>query len=137
MLDLVEVRISRLFNPEYEKQLFQIPEVAGLSLPPEDMREFREEIDAARKSTLILYGKSPDERISQVLERLFSAYFTPERRALYRELLLDIALLLHGRGQTEYARLLVDYAVRLVGAAFSAREHPFLRFLVYREFFAQ
>jgi len=53
-----------------------------------------------------------------------------------RDALLDIALLLYTRDQKEFARILLDYANRLLDASLPAREHPFLNFLVYREFFA-
>ena len=136
VLDLLQVRISRVFNPEYEKRVFQLEEVARLSLPPEDMKEYREEITTARQSKLIVQGKRPEERVADVIERLYSTYFTQERRAYYREVLLDIALLLYQRDQVEFARLLLDYANRMLDSVLRAQEHPFLSFLVYREFFA-
>jgi len=137
VIDLLQVRLSRVFNPEYEKKIFQLGEVVRLSLPPEDMEEFRRNISLAQESRLIVDGKTPQERVEQEIDRLFSTYFTPQRRSLYRELLLDIALLLYHRGQEDHARILIDYANRLLNTAVPAREHPFLSFLVYKELFGQ
>ncbi|KPJ87732.1 MAG: hypothetical protein AMS17_07685 [Spirochaetes bacterium DG_61] len=137
MLNLLQVRISRVFNPEYEKKVFQLNEVARLSLPQEEMKEYREEITAARRSKLIVQGRSPEERVTDVIERFYSTYFTQERRAYYREVLLDIALLFYQRDQEEFARILLDYANRLLDITLPAREHPFLSYLVYREFLAR
>ncbi len=133
VLDLVPVRISRVLNPEYEKKVFGLKEIARLSLSKEEMREYREEIEAAKKSKLIVHGRSPDERVADILEKVYSTYFTPEKKAHYREVLLDIALFFYNRDSEEYSRLLVEYANRLLNATTPAKEHPFLSFLVYKE----
>jgi hypothetical protein len=137
VLNLVPVRLSRVFSPEYEKELFSIKEIARLSLPQEGIREYSEEIEAAKKSKLIVHGRNPDERVADIIERVYSTYFTPEKRAYYREVLLDIALYFYYRGSEENSRLLVEYANRLLDVTAPAQEHPFLSFLVYKEFMAR
>lgn len=134
VLDLVPARISRVLHPEEEKNLFKMREVAALSLPEEDMKEYKEEILVAKKSKLILDGKNPGERVKDVIERVYTSYFTIEKKRFYRELLLDLALYYYGREMEAFTRILIDYADRLMNTQLHLREHPFFNFLVYKEF---
>jgi hypothetical protein len=135
VLDLVPARISRVLHPDEEKNLFKMREVAALSLPEEDMKEYKEEIEGAKKSKLILSGKNPEERVKDIIERLYTSYFTIEKKRFYRELLLDLALYYHEREMEVFTRILIDYADRLMNTRLHLREHPFFSFLVYKEFF--
>ncbi len=137
MLDLIPSQLTRLVKPDEEKALFQQKEIVSLSLPPEDMREFKEEIERAKRSTLILQGKSPQERVNDVIEKVFTFYFTPEKRALYSEAILDLALYFFKTERESFARLLVDYAGNLNTPSSNLQRNPFVNFLLYKEFFME
>lgn len=134
VLDLVPVRLSHIYNPDDEKNLFKMREVAGLSLPKGDMKEFKAEIEDAKKSKLILQGRSPEQRVMDIIDKVYISYFTPVKKAFYREILLDVALYFYYGKLEGYSRILIDYANRLLNVHLSAKEHPFLSFLVYKEF---
>jgi len=137
VLEKIPAQLTRLVQPDEEKALFQQKEIVSLFLPPEDMREFKEEIEKAKRSTLILQGKSPQERVNDVIENVFTFYFTPDKRALYSEAILDLAFYFIKTGRESFARLLVDYAGQLHTPASDLRRNPFVTFLLYKEFFME
>lgn len=137
VLDLIPSQLARLVKPDEEKILFQQKEIVSLSLPPEDMIEFKEEMEHAKRSTLILQGKSPQERVKDAIEKVFKVYFTRHRRALYSEALLDLALFFFRTERESLARLLVDYAGHLNAPSSNLQQNPFVNFLIYKEFFME
>lgn len=134
VLDLVPVKISRIINPEEEKNIFKMREVGGLTLHGEEVEDFKREIETARNSKLILMGRNPEERVKDIISRVYSSYFTPDRRAFYSEILLDTALYFFHRKSADYSRILINWSNRLMNVNQSAKEHPFLNYLVYKEF---
>lgn len=132
--ELLPANIKRLLNPEEEKRLFERGEILRLSLPEWETEEYKDEIEEAKKSILILDNRDPRERVNDIIERFYNSYFTAENLALYREMLLDIALFFYQRKAIDQARLLFDYANRLTYTNPDIKQHPFLRFLVYKEF---
>lgn len=134
VLDLVPVKISRIITPEEEKDIFKMREVGGLSLFGREVEGFKREIETARNSKLILMGRTPEERVGDIISRIYYSYFIPARRAFYSEMLLDIALYFFHRKSADYSRILIDWSNRLKNVNQSAKEHPFLNYLVYKEF---
>jgi len=132
VISLVPVSISRILSPDEEKKIFTMREVGALMLPEEDERELKAKIEEAGRSKLIIGNKTPEERTEETLDHFYSTYFTPQKLAFYRGLLLDVALSCYYRKLTRYARILVEYANRLVSPRLVPRDHPFLNFLVYR-----
>jgi hypothetical protein len=129
--------LSRVIDPEVEKQLFFREEVGRLNLPEEDVASYREQIRQARTSRLIIGNRTPEQQTQAVVERFYRAYFTPGRLEHLRDLLMDLALYFHRRGEPSCTGPLLEYAegLRRVQAALSpeaASRHPFLQFLVYR-----
>lgn len=137
VLELIPTQVARIHAPSEETKTLGMREVARLSLFQEDTKEYKSAIEDAQQSRLILENKSPQERIEDIVERFFSTYFTPEKKALYREMLLDVALFYSSQGLQDHARILVDYAQALMASYLDPRKHPFLRFLVYKEFFGE
>jgi hypothetical protein len=136
-LENIPAQLSRLVKPDEEKTLFQQKEIVSLSLPSGEMREFKEEIARAKGSTLILQGKSPQERVKDIIEKLFTFYFTPAKRAMYSEAFLDIALYFFNTDRESLARLLVDYAKHLGTPSSKLQQNPVVNFLIYKEFFME
>jgi len=136
-LERIPAQLSRLVKPDEEKTLFQQKEILSLSLPAGEMREFKEEIARAKASTLILQGKSPQERVKDVVEKVFTFYFTPAKRAIYSEAFLDLALYFFNTERESLARLLVDYAKHLGTTSAKLQQNPVINFLIYKEFFVE
>ncbi len=134
VLDLVPVKISYIITPKEEKDIFKMREVGGLSLFGREVEGFKREIETARNSKLILMGRTPEERVGDIISRIYYSYFIPARRAFYSEMLLDIALYFFHRKSADYSRILIDWSNRLKNVNQSAKEHPFLNYLVYKEF---
>jgi hypothetical protein len=126
--------LSRILQPDEERRLFAMPEIARISLFGDDVPRFKELVERAKKSRLIVGNRSPDERVSDVLESFQASHFNPERRAVYGRMLLDIALSLHARGSREEAKTLVEYGKSLLIPGKSLKDHPMVRYLVYKEF---
>ena len=126
--------LSRILQPDKERRLFAMPEIARLSLFGDDVPRFKELVGQAKKSRLIVGNRSPEERVSDVLESFQASHFNPERRAVYGRMLLDIALSLHARGSREEAKTLVEYGKSLLIPGKSLKDHPMVRYLVYKEF---
>jgi len=61
VLDLVSATTSRIATPTEEKRLFSEKELARIMLPEDDVREYREKIEEAMKSRLILGNKNPQQ----------------------------------------------------------------------------
>jgi hypothetical protein len=72
--------------------------------------------------------------VKDIIERIYTSYFTLEKKRIYRELLLDLALYYYEREMEVFTRILIDYADRLMNTQLNLREHPFFSFLVYKEF---
>jgi hypothetical protein len=133
-LDMVGVRLSHIVNPEDEKAVFKRPEIARLSIPKEDVEKYRSDIEAARSSKLIVGGKTPEERMRDSVSRVYTAYFTQEKRAVYGEMLLDLALYFYYQDFPQYSRILIGYAQSLITAKMRLSEHPILSFLMNKAF---
>ncbi|HEB31374.1 MAG TPA: hypothetical protein ENI15_10945 [Spirochaetes bacterium] len=134
VFDFVPVSVSRIVNPEDERNLFKMWEIGGLVLPENEIEVFKGEIEAAKQSRLIVMGKSPEERVKAAITKVYSVYFTAERRAVYRDMLLDIGLYFYYNGHAEYSRILIGWADRLLNINLKAADHPFLSYLVYKAF---
>ncbi|MFW6181194.1 MAG: hypothetical protein ACOC8N_05545 [Spirochaetota bacterium] len=129
--------LSRVIDPELEKQLFFREEVGWLELPDEEVSGYREQVRQARSSRLIIGNLTPEQRVEAVEERFYRAYFTPRRLEHLCVQLMDLALYFHRRGEPSFTGLLLEYAegLRRVQASLSpdaASGHPFLQYLVYR-----
>jgi hypothetical protein len=133
-LALAGAQMSRILHPEEERKLFGLHEVARLSLVGGEVQACRERVREARQSRLIVGNRSPEERVSAVIDHFVTSHFTPERRRVYAALLFDIALYFAGAGMRDEARALVGYGRDLHSAGPSLGEHPIVRFLVYKEF---
>ncbi len=136
-LEKIPAQLSRLVKPDEEKTLFQQKEIVSLSLPSGEMKECKEEIARAKASTLILQGKSPQERVKDVVEKIFTFYFTPEKRAMYSEAFLDLSLYFFDTDRESLAGLLVDYAKHLGTPSSKLQQNPVVNFLIYKEFFVE
>jgi hypothetical protein len=134
VFDLVGASVTRIVNPDEERALFKLGEIGGLALPEDDIAMFKSEIEAARQSRLIVMGKSPEERVKDAVTKFYSYYFTAERRAIYRDMLLDIGLYFYYLGHSEYSRILISWAEMLLYVNMRAADHPFLSYLVYKAF---
>jgi hypothetical protein len=134
VFDLVPASVSRIVNPEEERNLFKLGEIGGLSLPEGDIADFKSEIETAKKSRLIVMGKSPEERVRDAITKFYSLYFKAERKSIYRDMLLDVGLYFYYQGHSEYSRILIGWAERLLNVNMKAADHPFLSYLVYKAF---
>jgi hypothetical protein len=134
VLALLGSRVSRILHPDEERKLFGMSEVARLALVGEEVPRYRERVLEARKSRLIVGNRSPEERTADVIDGFVSVHFTPSRREIYCALLFDLALFYARAGMQEEARVLVDYGRGLRTAGPSLKDHPVVRFLVYKEF---
>jgi hypothetical protein len=103
-----------------------------MALPEEETSAFREEVARARESRLVVQGRTPEERIRDVMQRFYRNYFTRERLADLSLRLLDTALSFHYRGMQEHAKLLVDYAQGLSSPNLVPEKHPLLGYLTYK-----
>ena len=126
--------VSRILHPDEERKLFGLEEVARLALVGDEVPLYRERVREARESRLIVGNRNPEERISDVLDVFVAAHFTAARREIYSTMLFDIALYLAGSGRGDEAKALVDYGRGLNAAGPSLKDHPVVRFLVYKEF---
>jgi hypothetical protein len=131
---LVASQVNRILKPDEESELFSMTEIARLTFLGEEVPRYKEQIDAAKKSRLIVANRSPDERIRDIVESFIATHFPPARRAIYSRILFDIAFYFFRRGQREEARILVEYGKRLANAGPSLKDHPLVRYLVYKEF---
>jgi hypothetical protein len=129
-------RLSRIVNPDEERKLFTLPEIGGMTLPEEEVGEFRRQVADARESRLVLRNMTPEERVQEILSRFYRLYFIRERLEDLSTRLLDTALALHRRGMHHYTKLLVDYADSLLQPGPAMERHPLLNFLVYKTFLA-
>ncbi len=137
VLELISKNISHILTPTEEKELFKMRELMRISLPKDKVEEYKKEIESAKKSRLILGNRSPQERAMDIIDKFCFTYFTKEKRDIYREILLDIALYYYYRELQEYSRILIDYANRLIDMNIDIREHPLIQFLVYKEFLVE
>jgi hypothetical protein len=141
VLDRTRGQFNRIVSAESERALFSRPEIARLSLPDEATAEYREQIESARSSRLIVANMSPQERVKSIIDRFHRTYFTPRKLEYIRNLLLDLALYFVNQGEREPADVLIRYAegLRAAGTAGASAlsKHPFLQFLVYRAFMNQ
>jgi hypothetical protein len=133
-LPLAGARVSRILHPEEERKLFGLREVARLALFGEEAQAYRERVREARQSRLIVGNRSPEERVSAVIDHFVASHFTPERRRVYATLLFDLALYFADAGMRDEARVLVGYGNDLLSAGPGLGEHPVVRFLVYKGF---
>ncbi len=79
-------------------------------------------------------NRNPEERISDVIDGFVSVHFTAARREIYATMLFDLAYYFARTGRRDEAKVLVDYGRGLRTAGPSLKEHPVVRFLVYKEF---
>jgi hypothetical protein len=128
----VESHLNRIRKPAEERELFSHEEIGGMTLPEEDIIRFREEIVKARESRLVVQGRTPEERIRDVMQRFYSNYFTHERLEDLSLRLLDTALAFHYRGMKEYTKMLTDYAEGLLSPNLVPEKHPLLGYLTYK-----
>lgn len=131
VLSLVRSRVSRIHSPDEEMRFLNTPEVGIMMLPDEDVRDYRESIEEARKSRLVIGNMSPEERVRDVVERFYVSYFTPERLFFFRERLFDIALAYYQRDLEDQAHLIVSFSLRLTEPGESLKAHPLIQYLVY------
>jgi hypothetical protein len=128
----VRSRLNRIRKPAEERELFSLEEIGGMALPQEDIAVFRDQIEKARESRLVVQGMTPEERVHSVMQRFYRSYFTPERLEDLSLRLLDTALSFQCRGMKEYALLLIEYAERLLSPNLTAEKHPLLGYLTYK-----
>jgi hypothetical protein len=133
-LGLVPATLSRIATPTEEKRLFSEKEIGRLVLPEDEVHEYSEQIEEAMKSRLIIGNRNPQQRVEQIIDRFCTVYFTEEKRRALREMLLDIALFFHHKGESEYTRILVDYGEGLLRKVVDIKSHPVVQFLTYRAF---
>lgn len=129
---LAGARLTRIVKPAGDRELFSHVEVGGMTLPEEDIGMFREEMERARESRLVIQGRTPEERVREVMQRFYRNYFTAERLADLSLRLLDTALAFHYRGVQEYTKLLIDYAENLLSPNLVPEQHPLLGYLIYK-----
>ncbi len=134
VLGLVSHALSQIVTPAEEKRLFSEKEIGRLLLPEEDVNQYREKVEEAKGSRLIIDNKSPQQRVEQTIDRFCTVYFTPERREALCERLFDIALFFHHKGEKEYTRILVHYGESVLNRTFEIKKHPIVQFLTYRAF---
>jgi hypothetical protein len=134
VLALIGPPVGRILHPDEEKNLFGMQEVARLALVGDEVPIYRERVREARQSRLIVGNRNPEERISDVIDGFVAAHFTAARREIYGTILFDIALYFARAGRRDEAKALVDYGRGLRAAGPSLKEHPVVRFLVYKEF---
>ena len=125
-------RLNRIRRPAEEREIFSHEEIGGMTLPEEEVAVFREEIVKARESRLVVQGRTPEERVRDVMQRFYKNYFTPERLEDLSIRLLDTALAYHYRGMQEYTRLLMDYAEGLLSPNLVPEKHPLLGYLTFK-----
>jgi len=131
---LASTRLTRIVKPAEDRELFSHVEVGGMTLPEEDIGMFREEMERAHESRLVIQGMTPEERVRKVMQRFYRNYFTPERLADLSLRLLDTALAFNDRGMQEYTKLLIDYAENLLSPNLVPDQHPLLNYLMYKTF---
>jgi hypothetical protein len=134
VMALAGARLTRIVKPAEERELFSLGEIGGMTIPEEDIGAFREQVNAARESRLVIQNKTPEERFREVMKRFYQSYFTPQRLADLSTRLLDTALAFHHRGMHEYTKLLLEYAESLTSPNLAVERHPLLNYLIYRAF---
>ena len=134
VLALIGPQVSRILHPDEERNLFGTQEVARLALVGDEVPIYRERVREARQSRLIVANRNPEERISDVIDGFVAAHFTADRREAYSTVLFDIALYFARAGRRDEAKVLVDYGRGLRAVGPSLKDHPVVRFLVYKEF---
>jgi hypothetical protein len=133
ILSFVGTNISRIQSPSDEKKIFTEREIGRISLPTDEVNPFIEEIREAGASRLILDNMSPEQRVEGIVDRFCRAYFTEERRKLYREQLFDIALYYHHKEKEYYTRILVEFGKQLMNMSADIKAHPFVQFLIHKD----
>jgi hypothetical protein len=126
--------VSHIRAPDEEKTLFSEGEIQRIALPDESTAEFQSLIEEAKSSRLILYNRTPEQRVSDAISRFCAFYFTGQRRHAFREMLLDVALFYFQQGREGYARILQGYAEGFLNPALDIRQHPFVQYLTYKAF---
>jgi len=134
VLGILPTNISLIFNQELESELFEQEEILGISIPEQYGKEVEREVEEARNSLLVIGNKTPQERVEDIINRFFSTYFTPQRREVYAVILLDVAYYFLKQEKSRFARPVVEWAKSLRDLNIPPEEHPFLNFLVYKEF---
>ena len=135
VLSIYRTSIAGIISTEEEKELFSRPELARLMIPDKYVKGYKDEIIQAQNSILIVNNMTPQERISQIINRFIQFYFTPYRLSMYKALLLDIALYLHSLGESIFAKRTIYYAEELVKPMVNINNHPLVKLLIYKSFF--
>jgi hypothetical protein len=113
-------------------QLLEVNEFQGWHLPPDVVQQYREGIKRAADSPLIVSQALRQERVDAVQKRTLREIFDPERCALYRSRLEEMAYLLWQTKRPEEAKRALASALPLQGEGIDPAEHPFLRALFAR-----
>ena len=78
-----------------------------------------------QSSKLVVDGKQAEEYIDDLIHKTVNEFFSPERRLLYAGRLIDMAYLLHLKGQTDVVRIALASALALEGDDRAPDEIPF------------
>ena len=129
---LVESRLSLIATPGETKGLFALPEIGSMTVPDEYADGYRTRIEEAQKSRIILMGRSPEERVRDIVNGFVRFYFTPGRLRDMQTRLLDTALVCSFRGEEKHVRPLLAQADGLAGG--ELMKNPIIGFLIYKTF---
>ena len=133
VLGLTGTQISRMQSLSDEKRVFAARELGRITLSDDVVKIFRDQIEEAKASRLIIGNMSPEQRVEGIIDRFCQTYFTEERRNMYSEFLFDIALYYHYNDKEHYVRTLVEYGKQLINSSTDIKAHPFVQFLIYKD----
>jgi hypothetical protein len=134
--------IYHLINPEeirgqlglvsLSTQLLDLKEFQGWSLPPETVQKYRDEVQRAAESPIIVSPALQQERVVEMQKRTLREIFDAEHISRYRRRLEEMAYLLWQTKRPDEARRALASALALQEEKTDAAEHPFLRALFTR-----
>ncbi len=129
VLNSAEVR----WDPRYldrSAELFDLEMFRMWALDRHGLEEFVRERTTAQRSGLVLPGVNPEARDRSLMDRAIQRLFDPERRALYKRRLEEMAYLLWKLEYVDRARMALAAALAFEPPDRSLLDHPFVRQLV-------
>ena len=113
--------------------LLELKEFGSWLLPAADLERYLLKLREIEQSLIIVSEYLQRERVEEVYQEIVREFFSPEKRAIYRGRLEEMAYFLWATERQEEARLALAAALGLgdmVGD--KILEHPFAKQLVYR-----
>jgi hypothetical protein len=108
-------------------ELHKMYEVGAWIPPRESLQALDLEMGQIATSRLVVDPLQRKEQLEAAIVREAEKAYTPEVRSMLAERLLETALLLHGRGRADDARLMTAAAQLTLDSSVGAGDNPFVR----------